>query len=106
MPKPPPPPQRPMSPKHTSGTVDRVPCPHCGRPNDLRALRDQMLLIEEAQFDCDHCGRVMEFLGMKSIQVVTVRQTQRRDLQGAVKRVAPVQEARTTSIAQVTGRRR
>lgn len=106
MPRPPTPPANLTSTRPTSGPVHAVPCPHCGKPNDFRPIRDQMLLVEEAQFDCDHCGRVMEFMQMKSIQVITLRQTQRRDLQGTIKRATPVQEARTTSISQVTGRRR
>lgn len=82
-----------------SGPVHAVPCPHCGKPNDFRPLRDQMLLVEESQFDCDHCGHVMEFLNLRKVELINVRQSKR--FQQKIKRTAPVQDARTVALSKV-----
>lgn len=85
--------------KVISGAVHAVPCPHCGKANDFRPIRDQMLLVEEAQFDCDYCGMCMEFMGSQSIQVIRVRQSQR--FQQRVKLRVPVADARTVALSKV-----
>jgi hypothetical protein len=94
-------PNPPPSKKATSGVINRVPCPHCGKPNDFRPLKAQMLLIEEANFDCDYCHKVMQYMGTRKMEVITVIQSPRSDMQGQVKRRVPVREATTVSLAKV-----
>lgn len=65
----PPPRQAPWS----HGAVERVPCCHCGKPNDFRELQNQQLLDTGHRVDCGHCGRVMEVAAIRQVTVVAVR---------------------------------
>jgi hypothetical protein len=56
-----------------NGTIDRVPCPHCGHRNDFRLLREQQLLDTGHRMDCDACHRVMEVTSIRDVTVVAVR---------------------------------
>lgn len=61
------------------GTVDRVPCPHCGRPNDFRELDGQQLLDTGHKVICrgenpgEGCGQLMEVVAIQTIKVLAVR---------------------------------
>lgn len=88
--------------KATSGVIDRVPCPHCGKTNDLRQLKAQMLLLEKARLDCDHCGRVMMVVGTRKVEVVTMIQSPHPADQGrVVKPPVRVREGTTVSLSKV-----
>lgn len=56
------------------GTLDSVPCPHCGKPNDYRILHEQQLLDTGHLCSCDHCGRMMEVARIAPMIVVSVRE--------------------------------
>lgn len=55
------------------GTIDRVPCPHCSKPSDLRDLQSQQLLDTGHKLSCDHCHRMMEVTAIRTLTVVAVR---------------------------------
>lgn len=79
------------------GTVDRMPCPHCGKANDFRELDAQQLLDTGHQMSCTFCGRMMV---ISAIRVVKYMQAQ--PLRGVP--VAPAlgaAEATTISPAQL-----
>lgn len=95
--------KRPPQPKWTQGTVDRVPCPHCGRPNDFRELDMQQLLDTGHEVTCrgensgDGCGRLMVVAAIKILKVVAVKPSK-----GTAPRAQrPAGEARTMSPAQL-----
>jgi hypothetical protein len=68
--------------KRTKGAIHRVPCPHCGRPNDCRGLQPKdgiggwggYGLEQGAKLSCDHCNRLMKITGVQDVTVVTVEQ--------------------------------
>lgn len=63
----------------TRGTIDRVPCPHCGRPNDFRELDGQQLLDTGHKVSCrgenpgEGCGQIMEVVAVQTLKVLAVR---------------------------------
>ena len=59
--------------KSVQGPIDRVPCPHCGKPNDFRVMKEQQLYDTGHQCFCDHCGRSMEITSIRQVEVVSVR---------------------------------
>lgn len=59
--------------KSVRGPIDRVPCPHCGKPNDFRVLQDQQLLDTGHQVFCDHCGYSCEVTQISHLTLVAVR---------------------------------
>ncbi len=63
-------------PPSVQGPVDKVPCPFCQKPNDFRVNAE--LLETGARFGCDHCGRVMEISGVRTVKFVAVRPTAER----------------------------
>ena len=68
MPKPPPQPQLPPI---TSGPITRVPCCHCGKPNNFHGHFE--MLTPGNVFACDHCGKPMQVAGVQDVKVVSVR---------------------------------
>lgn len=58
-----------------AGAIDGVPCPHCGKKNDLRNLESEQLLDTGHQMFCDYCQRSMEVVSMRVVKVITVRKT-------------------------------
>ena len=56
----------------TAGPVDRVPCPYCGKNNDLRELQGQQILDTGSGVICDHCHRRMLVAGIRTVTVVAV----------------------------------
>lgn len=67
MPKAPAPaPQPPM----VQGPIDRVPCPHCGKPNNFRRV-DELLEVGN-RFACDHCKRPMQIAGIRDVRFIAV----------------------------------
>lgn len=69
MPNPPP-----AAPQTTAGPLHKVPCPHCGHPNDCRLLHEQSLLEAGHKIDCDRCHRLMLVLSCAPVVMVQVRQ--------------------------------
>lgn len=63
-----------MSGKAIQGTIDRVPCPHCGKGQDFRVLQQQQLLDTGHQLFCDFCGRSQEIVRIITVTHVAVRQ--------------------------------
>ncbi len=74
-----------------SGTIDRVPCPHCGGKNDLRVMREQQLLDTGHCFYCDHCGSSMEVTSIRDVAVVAVRKNPRGGRAGGQRQPVPQQ---------------
>ena len=60
--------------QQVAGPVSAVPCPWCGRPNDLRNIEGMGLLEKGARVDCDHCKRVSVVDGIDTRPRVIVRQ--------------------------------
>lgn len=72
-------------PPTVNGPVNRVPCPHCGRPNDLRELDVQNLLDTGSDIVCGpvdraqntgHCGRMFQIVGIAHVKVIRVAPVQ------------------------------
>jgi hypothetical protein len=76
-----------QQPPCTRGTVDRVPCPHCGRHNDFRELDGQQLLDTGHKVICrgenqgEGCGQIMEVVAIQVVKVVAVRPIRLSDQQ-------------------------
>ena len=91
-------------PKWVHGTVERVPCPHCGRANDFRNLASQQLLDTGHEVTCqgeqpgEGCGQLMEVVGVKTVTVVAVRPVRGA---GVVTREQQAREATTMSPGQL-----
>ncbi len=60
--------------KVIKGAVHAVPCPFCGKANDLRDLEGQQLMDTGHEIDCDHCGNIMEIASIQTMKVIGVRQ--------------------------------
>jgi hypothetical protein len=92
-----------QQPKWTQGTIDRVPCPHCGRANDFRELKGQQLLDTGHEVICrseqagEGCGRMMVVAAIRDVTIVAVRPSQAR----APCAQHAAGEARTMSPAQL-----
>ena len=68
-------------PPTVNGPVHGVPCPHCGRTNDLRELDSQNLLDTGAEIVCSaldgtpsggHCGRLFQVVRIQAVKFVVV----------------------------------
>ncbi len=59
-------------PRSLRGTIDRVPCPHCGKPQDFRILKDEQLLDTGHQIFCDWCGYSQLVTQIQTITTVAV----------------------------------
>lgn len=57
----------------TTGTLDRVPCPNCGHPNDFRELEGQQLLDTGNRMTCDKCREVMIVTAIQRITLVQAK---------------------------------
>lgn len=57
------------------GVIEGVPCPHCGKKNDLRDLQQQQLLDTGHKLICDYCQRSMEVTSIRQLTVVAVRKS-------------------------------
>jgi transcription elongation factor Elf1 len=68
-----PPKQQPLPPT-TSGPANRVPCPHCGKPNSF-AGHGEMIATGNT-FTCDHCHLPMQIAGVQMMKVIHVRKPQ------------------------------
>lgn len=66
----------PITLKTTNGPSHAVPCPHCGKDNDLRGSVETYgdKLVGEARFACDHCHQLFEVVRSTPVTVYTVRQ--------------------------------
>jgi len=67
-----PPPSR----KQTSGLIHAVPCPHCGKNNDFREIKNQHLLETGSKFSCDHCQRMYIVTLCQPTTLVGLRQVE------------------------------
>ncbi len=76
----------PRQPPIVQGPVEQVPCPHCGRPNDMREIDSQNLLDTGSDFQCGpvdgqpntgHCGRVFQVVRIRLVKLVAVIPVQR-----------------------------
>lgn len=55
----------------TSGPVNAVPCPNCGKPNSFAGHHE---MIDTGHvFDCDHCKQPMQICGVRSVKIISVR---------------------------------
>ncbi len=94
--------QRPPQPKWTQGPVDRVPCPHCGKPKDFRELDSQQLLDTGHEVICrddngEGCGQLMMVAAIRVIKVLAVKPMRGMPASGQ----AQAREAVTVSHAQL-----
>lgn len=74
----------PIAAQTVSGPINRVPCPHCGKPNDFTTLDHLLVDSNESlgegdpgghnTFSCDHCNKEMRVVSVKRITTVFVRQ--------------------------------
>lgn len=74
--------KQPALPSVTTGAVDRVPCCHCGKPNNFRGHAE--MLDAGSVFTCDHCRKPMQIVQVKTVQVISVRAPR-----GQVSRIKP-----------------
>ena len=58
----------------TRGTVDRVPCAHCGTPQDLRPAKEAKLLDTGIDVTCDKCNKTSQVVAVKDVTMVALRQ--------------------------------
>lgn len=87
-----------QTPPSTSGTIDRVPCPHCGSHVDFRTLQSEQLLDTGHEVSCDECSQIMEVTAIRPVTVVSVRRSTGRRAQqqaSAGRRQIPVRQATT-----------
>lgn len=70
---PPGPRQGQQQPPWVTGTVERLPCPHCGRVNDFRELDLQQCLDTGHTMSCDGCNQMMEITAIRVVKVVQAR---------------------------------
>lgn len=58
------------------GPVHKVPCAHCGKPNDLRVLQKDLGESFEpgTSYQCDHCHRLNRITKVVPTLVIQVRQ--------------------------------
>lgn len=82
-----------QQPPTTHGPVNAVPCPHCGKPNDLRELDGQQLLDTGHGIECDVCHRLYDVVGIRTVKVVVLRASSRAPNAGQ----PDAQPARTVS---------
>ena len=62
-----------------TGPVTAVPCPHCGKPNDMSPHSEEEQHLDTGnEFDCDHCHRLMQVVALKPVTMVSVRQSPRQ----------------------------
>lgn len=60
-------------PPSTHGPVNEVPCPHCGKPQDLRELDSQQLLDTGHDIVCEFCQRVYIVCRIVMVKVVALK---------------------------------
>lgn len=58
-------------PPTTQGPIDRVPCPHCGKPNNFKGHYE--MLDPGNVFACDHCKNPMQVAGVRDVKVILLR---------------------------------
>jgi len=70
--------------KAARGYIHAVPCPHCGKPDDLRGLRPSgeagwgaYALEEGTVLGCKHCNGKMVIKNVQDVTIVTVAQYNR-----------------------------
>lgn len=71
----------PTTAKTVDGPLRRVPCAHCGKPNDLRDLKKDLesgggsgSFESGTSYACDHCGLLNMITMVTEVIVVQVRQ--------------------------------
>jgi predicted RNA-binding Zn-ribbon protein involved in translation (DUF1610 family) len=86
-------------PPTTQGRLEAVPCPHCGKTNSFATVASEQLLDTGHEFDCDHCGGMMEVVAITPVTMVKVRKSTRQSGMTRVAQSRPAQQARTLSPA-------
>lgn len=92
-------------PAHTvvQGMIEGVPCPHCGKKNDLRELEQQQLLDTGHQIACDFCQRSMEVTAIRKATIVAVRKTDPNAMRGNAGRRPPPRPMQQPQLAAPQG---
>lgn len=67
----------PPQPKTTKGTIDKTPCPFCGKGLDFREEKQAQLLDVECDYECDHCHNFVRTVGLRDVTVITLSQSPR-----------------------------
>lgn len=66
----------PPSGKIIQGPIEKVPCPHCGKPNDVASELTELNMVEPGVvLICDFCHKKMQIVKVTIITMVAVRQT-------------------------------
>lgn len=75
------PPQGPAP--QTNGPIHKVPCPHCGKPQDFRELNTQegTTIYPGTECFCDDCGWGIVIAGVQKVTVLSLTPTNKRDPQ-------------------------
>lgn len=63
---------------NVSGPLDRVPCPSCGKPNNMRPIQEEQLLDTGSDYSCDGCGNLMTVVAIQQVTIVSVRRSPNR----------------------------
>lgn len=87
-------------PPTVQGRLEAVPCPHCGKKNSFATVASEQLLDTGHEFDCDHCGQMMEVVAIQPVTLVTVRKSLRQSGMTRVPQQRPAQQARTLNPQQ------
>lgn len=80
-------------PSTTQGAIEKVPCPHCGQPNDFTELNEHQADRGDTAI-CDKCDGVMQIVRKQQVTIVTVRRVnQRVPKQGGVGQASTISGA-------------
>lgn len=67
--------------KTVDGRIDRAPCAHCGHPNDLSSIAEDLggtgansAFEAGSKWDCDHCHRPNWLVQVATVTMVRSRQ--------------------------------
>lgn len=55
----------------TTGPIDKVPCPNCGKVNNFHGHHE--MIDTGTVFMCDHCKLPMQICGIRQIKVISLR---------------------------------
>lgn len=91
----------------THGPIHKVPCPHCGKPNDFRELLTQgdSTIFPNTEVFCDHCGFMMIVKNVQKITVLYVVPGATRDPQWQQGGKQPLQrQVQPTMMQRLLGR--
>lgn len=55
----------------TSGPINAVPCPNCGKPNSFAGHHE--LIDTGSVFTCDHCQQAFQICGVRMMKFISLR---------------------------------